>query len=285
MRRLILSTALCMIMSAPMSAPAFSQDYSADTVLATVNGQSITLGHLIALAERLPTQYQDLDNGTLYNGMLDQLIDQAMVAQTVSAGPDTDSKRTKLVLDIERNAVLSNKVLASISTSEISDADLQAAYDARFGSFSPTTEYNASHILVTTKEAAEALIAELSGGAEFAELAKVHSTGPSGPAGGSLGWFGEGAMVPPFEAAVVALEVGAISAPVQTQFGWHVVKLNEKRATTPPSLVEVSEDLQNEIVERRIRDELERMRNEAAIEKLDVNVPASAIREQALLDD
>lgn len=107
-----------------------------------------------------------------------------------------------------------------------------------------------------TQEEAAALVTDLEGGADFAELAKEKSTGPSGPRGGELGWFGAGAMVPPFEEAVVALDVGAISAPVQTQFGWHVIKLNETRIKDAPTLDQVrgelSENVQASAIESRI---------------------------------
>ncbi|MEM8802624.1 MAG: peptidylprolyl isomerase, partial [Pseudomonadota bacterium] len=108
-------------------------------------------------------------------------------------------------------------------------------------------EFNASHILVETEDEAKALITELEGGADFAQLAMDKSTGPSGPRGGELGWFGLGAMVAPFEEAVATMEPGAISAPVQTQFGWHVIKLNETRVKNAPPLEQVQAQLSDEI--------------------------------------
>ena len=134
----------------------------------------------------------------------------------------------------------------------VTDEDLQAAYDAQFANVDPQEEYNASHILVETEEEALAVKEEIDGGAEFAAVAREKSTGPSGPNGGELGWFGTGMMVPDFEAAVIALEVGEGSAPVQTQFGWHVITLNDARKQAVPTLDEVREEL------------LAALRNEAA---------------------
>jgi len=122
-------------------------------------------------------------------------------------------------------------------------------------------EYNAAHILVETQDEATALVEQLSNGADFAELAKEKSTGPSGPNGGDLGWFGTGAMVAPFEEAVVALSVGEVSQPVETQFGWHVILLKQDRIASAPSLDEVRADLsqrlQREAVDSYVADLLE----------------------------
>ena len=280
MRRFALSAALCLC----TALPAMAQDYNAETVLATVNGKTVTLGHLIALVDRLPQQYQELDHGTLYNGMLEQLIDQALLADTVEPDPAKDTLRTRLTLQIERRAYLAGTVLEKLGSEDITEDDLQAAYDAKYSGYVPTKEYDASHILVASEDEAKDLIAALEAGADFAELAMEKSTGPSGPTGGALGWFGAGAMVPEFEAAVVALESGAISAPVQTQFGWHVVKLNDTRESVPPTLEQERAALTASISETRLREGLVKLREAADVTRADVNVPASAIREADLLD-
>ena len=131
------------------------------------------------------------------------------------------------------------------------------AFDTKYANAEAGEEYNASHILVETEEEAIALKEELDGGADFAALAREKSTGPSGPGGGSLGWFGKGMMVPTFEAAVVAMEPGAVSDPVQTQFGWHVIKLNETRKTEAPSLESVREELELQLRQTRVQTAIE----------------------------
>lgn len=237
------------------AAPAFADGHaSADTVVATVNGEDITVGHMIVLKSRLPAQYQQIPAATLYDGILEQLVQQTLLGQSV----DTVSKGTLLSLENEERALRASEAVAALAEDVASDEALQAAYDARFEGAEPSQEYNASHILVPTEEDAAALVEELSGGADFAALAQERSTGPSGPNGGSLGWFGAGAMVPPFEEAVVALEVGEVSDPVQTQFGWHVILLNETRTQDLPTLeqmrAELTEQLQRDAIEARIAD-------------------------------
>ncbi len=138
----------------------------------------------------------------------------------------------------------------------LTDEVLQAAYDEKFADAEPTKEFNASHILVETEDEAKTLVTELEGGADFAELAKEKSTGPSGPNGGELGWFGAGMMVKEFEDVVMGMEVGAVSAPVQTQFGWHVIRLNETRMKDAPPLADVREELADEVQQQIIEETL-----------------------------
>jgi len=223
---------------------AIAQDATtAETVVATVNGTDITLGHMIVLKQRLPEQYRQLAPEILFDGILDQLVQQTLLGQQT----DELQLGTRLTLENEERALRANEEIQRIALAAMTDEALQAAYDETFGAAEPTSEFNASHILVETEEDAQALIVELEGGADFAELAKEKSTGPSGPRGGELGWFGPGAMVAPFEEAVMTMEVGAISAPVQTQFGWHVIKLNESREAAAPTLDQVRGELADQI--------------------------------------
>ncbi len=270
------ATAVCLVLAAPVSA----QD--ADTVLATVGGVEITLGHLIVATENLPAQYQALPDEVLFTGILDQLIQQQALSQSLG---DSLDARAELGLENETRAFRANIVLQGAAEAAVTDEAVQAAYDAAMADAAPTVEYNAAHILVETEEEAAALIAELEGGADFADLAREHSTGPSGPNGGALGWFGLGRMVPEFEAAVVALEVGAVSAPVQTQFGWHVVTLNETRDVPPPSLEDMREELTNALREAAVTEAIEALTADAEVTRAEADIDVSLIRNSALLED
>ncbi len=233
----------------------------ADTVVATVNGTDITLGHMILLKQRLPEQYRQLPGDVLFEGILDQLVQHALLGGVVETLPLS----ARLTLENEERALRANEEVQRVASAAMTVEALQEAYDHAYGSAEPQTEYNASHILVTTEEEAQALAVDLEGGADFATLAKERSTGPSGPAGGELGWFGRGAMVPAFDAAVATLEVGAISDPVQTQFGWHVIKLNETRILDVPTIAEVQGELLDGIQRAAIEGRLEELRASAEI--------------------
>ncbi len=227
-----------MVVSAHLCLPAGAED--AGTVAATVNGTDITVGHMVMLRRSLPAQYQSLPDDVLFEGLLQQLIQDLVLLQSLNGEVP---EPTKLSIENEIRKILAAKAVERAVDGAVTEEAIQAAYDETYADATPQTEYNASHILVETEDEAKALINQLNDGADFAELAVEHSTGPSGPGGGNLGWFGPGAMVPPFEEAVVALEVGAVSEPVKTQFGWHVVTLNETREKPAPTLEETRAQL------------------------------------------
>ena len=229
-------SAACVALFA-LSAPVAAEEHaSADTVVATVNGTDITLAHMIVLKQRLPAQYQSLPGEVLFEGILDQLVQQTLLGESI----EQLSPGSLASLENEERALKASEVIQTISEAVVTEEAVEAAYQETYIDGGSASEFNAAHILVATEEEALAIIEELEGGADFATVAQEKSTGPSGPSGGDLGWFGLGQMVAPFEAAVVAMEPGAISTPVQTQFGWHVIKLNDTRF---PPLEAVRADL------------------------------------------
>ena len=147
---------------------------------------------------------------------------------------------------------------------------MKARYDAEIANFPTETEVSARHILLETEEAAKEVIAELDGGADFAELAKTKSTGPSGPSGGDRGYLGKGRMVPEFEAAAFALEKGAHSAePVKTQFGWHVIKKEDERESQPPSYDQVKDQIRQLVAQEKYLELIKVAREKYTYEILD----------------
>jgi peptidyl-prolyl cis-trans isomerase C len=225
---------------APATAPADAPAVTADTVVATVNGTDITVGHMLVLRARLPQQYQALPPEALYDGILEQLIQQELLR---SQGEEL-SRVGRLMLDNEERTLIAVQAAERIAAEKVTEEAIRTAYDESYAKQEPATEYNAAHILVETEAEAQTIVEELAGGADFAAIATERSKDPgSGQNGGDLGWFGLGMMVPEFEQAVVALEPGAVSAPVQSQFGWHVIRLNETRPVPIPTLEEVREEI------------------------------------------
>ncbi len=248
-----------------LSQPLHAQDETPDlsTVVATVDGTEITLGHMLVAKATLPQQYQQLPDEVLFPGILDQLIQQTALEKSYEGDVP---KRVELSMENERRSLIAGEAIEKILATAVTDEAVQAAYDATYANAEPTKEFNASHILVETEDEAKAIVEELKGGADFAATAREKSTGPSGPGGGSLGWFGAGAMVPEFETAVAAMEAGDISDPVQTQFGWHVIKLNEVRNAEAPALEDVREEL-----EQQVRSEAVTAAVDALVADADVN--------------
>ena len=259
---------------------------TAETVLATVNGQPITLGAIIVMRQGLPQQYQGLPDDVLLQGLVDQAIDQTLLAAEISPDPANDPLAVRLQVENDRRAALAASLVQARMSEPVSQADVQSAYDEAAKEFKPQKEFNASHILVATEDEAKAIEAQLKDGGDFAAIAKEKSTDPgSGAQGGSLGWFGAGQMVPEFQAAVEALTPGQVSEPVKSQFGWHVIRLDEVRDTAFPPLAEVKDQIENQVRQQKLEAEVAALRAKAAIEKPENAVAPAAIRQVDLLQN
>ena len=166
-------------------------------------------------------------------------------------------------LELQRQQLLARTMVNRfVQDNAPTEAELQAEYDANLSSFE-TVEHKAHHILVETQEEANALIEQLDGGSDFAELAREHSLDPAGTNGGDLGWFASSSMVAPFAEAVESMEVGTHSStPVETQFGWHVIHLEDRRTSEPPGLDAVRQELSNVVTERKVQAFIDSLRNE-----------------------
>jgi peptidyl-prolyl cis-trans isomerase C len=216
---------------------------------------------------------------------VDQLVDQTLLAEARSASPETDPMAVRLKLENDRRVALAGQEAEERFGGAVDTAEVTAAYEAAVADFEPQPEFNASHILVDSEAKAKDLDTELEGGADFAELAKANSSDTSAEAGGELGWFGLGRMVPEFETAVQELEVGEVSDPVESQFGWHLIRLNETRQSTAPTLEEMRPQIETELRQQKLQAALQEMRSAATIERPDPELPPAAIRERDLLQE
>ena len=277
---------LVLAASVVLSGPVLAQDApTRDTVLAEVNGTTITLGHLLAAHAALPDQFRVMPAETLFEPLIEQLIEQ-----TVAMGDAEDdlSPRERLVLENERRAFVANAALTRVAEAAVTDETIAEAYKAfvtEFDGREPTPEYNASHIIVETEEEAVALKAELDAGADFAALAREHSFDGAAANGGNLGWFGPGAMIPEFENAVAAMEKGAISGPLQTQFGWHLILLNDTRMSQAPALEEVRDALVQNLQREAAQAELTRLKDAATITRNFEGLDPAILSQTQLLDE
>lgn len=281
-KRANVRSAMALVLAATLAAPAMAEDLTADTVVATVNGTDITLGHMIVLRDSLPGEYQALPDDVLFKGILDQLVQQVALAQSVEGSL---SKKDQLALDNERRGYLSGVALQAVVDQAVTDEALQAAYDARFKDAAPQTEYNAAHILVETEEKAKELKAQIDGGADFAELATANSTDTgSGANGGDLGWFGTGMMVKPFEDAVVAMKPGEVAGPVKTDFGWHLIQLKETRIAEKPTLDQLRPELAAEIEQKALQEHIQALTAKAEVTRPGEGIDPAVLKDQTILD-
>lgn len=251
------------------------------TVLVSVNGEDITVGNVISFQSRLSDQYQSMEDSVLFDGILKQLIQQTILSQKVNIHSD----RIKYALENQTRAFLSTELVGNLSETEVIESEIESLYVKFSTDIERKKEYNASHILVETETEAEDLLLRLKNGADFSELAKTYSTGPSGAQGGNLGWFGQGAMVPTFENAVIKLKIDELSVPVQTQFGWHLIKLNDVRKTPVPTIEEVRKELITEIKKKKIDFEMSKIIDSADVIYSDLEIDPKIIREVSMLND
>ncbi|WP_234416939.1 peptidylprolyl isomerase [Loktanella sp. Alg231-35] len=243
------------LVCATLATTATAQDVTADTVVAKVGDTEITLGEVLIARQNLPQQYAQFPNELLFDGLVDQLIQQQLLSDALEAEPGTIA----YILTNERRSLRAAEVITDIGNSAVTEDDVQAAYDERFANAEEIPEFRASHLLVESEEEAAAAKTRIDEGAAFADVARDVSTGPTGPNGGDLGWFGAGAMVPEFEDQITSLEIGGVSEPFETQFGWHVATLIERRAQPQPTLDQVGREIAAELQEAAITARLEEL--------------------------
>lgn len=195
----------------------------------------------------------------------DELQNIYAVTDLPRADELASSPRVRAQLELNRRALLFQAVFSDyMRNNPATDQEIFNFYEEQIGS-NPAPEFKARHILVETQSEAMGLIEQLQAGADFEELAREKSTGPSGSSGGDLGWFTAEQMVQPFSAAVAQLEDGAFTTePVQTQFGWHVILREDSRASTPPPLDSVKDVIKQQVEQQKFQDYMESVRNNAA---------------------
>ena len=238
-------------------------------IVANVNNEDISLETMIHAMNELPPEIQSQPFMSYYEDLLERVIDIKLFAQEGKKMKLDEEPSVRAAIDFVIEKVLMQAFLSKYVQENIKEENIKASYSNFIADETSREEIKASHILMDTESEAIDVINMLNDGDDFAELAKNKSTGPSGPSGGDLGWFKRGQMVPPFEKAAFSLNKNEISQrPVQTQFGWHVIKIFDKRIPEAPSYESMKskliQDLERKIVSKKIQD----LRNDALIEKL-----------------
>lgn len=243
-----------------------------DPVVARVDGEAITLSELMAAMQELPPQLRQQPPQRLLPALLDQLITQrAVVNAARRAGLDRDEEVRARVRQAE-DRELQQAILTREVAGRVTEAMVREAYDRQIASRPPEDEVRARHILVRTEAEARAAITEIQGGAEFAAVATRLSTDPGSRNGGDLGFFRRGDMIPEFAEAAFALQPGRVSEnPVRTQFGWHVIKVEERRRTEAPPFEEVQDQIRQQLFEREVTATVERLRAAARVERFNLD--------------
>jgi peptidyl-prolyl cis-trans isomerase C len=259
------------LVAAALAAPAPAQEQPTgdDTLIATINGEPYKLDLFrLFYAQRL--QQAGVENSPEFQEQaFNEFMNLVVSAQEGEKRKLSDRPDVQSALELERMMVLSTAALQAIGAdTEVTDDELKQAYE-QFKEQAKRTEYKARHILVDNKEKAEEIAKQVTKkkGKNFEELAKDNSTGPTAEKGGDLGWFDARQMVKPFADAVAKLEPGEwTEEPVQTQFGWHVILLEETRDAEPPSFEDAKPGLEAALKRQRVAEKLAEMRNGAKVE-------------------
>jgi peptidyl-prolyl cis-trans isomerase C len=264
----------CLAVALLAGAPLRAQD--ANPVLAKVNGSEIRQSDVTLAEEELGPSLAQMDPATKKENVLSFLIDMKIVSKEAEDKKIADRDDFKTRLAFARSRLLMDNLLAVEGKAATTDENMKKVYEEAAKQISGEQEVHARHILVETEDQAKKIEADLKKGADFAELAKKESKDPGASDGGDLGFFTKDQMVPEFSAAAFALEPGKISDPVKTQFGWHIIKVEEKRTRKAPDFEQVKPQIETYVVRKAQADYVAKLRTAAKVERLDKPEDAAA---------
>ncbi|MBO21864.1 MAG: peptidylprolyl isomerase [Rhodospirillaceae bacterium] len=260
------------VAAALVSAERADGDTPVDPVVAVVNGSEIRQSDVAMAFEHLPDQFRQVPIGTLFTQIVQQLIDGQLLVEAgdkVNLREDPDVRAQ--IEDFTRVAVQQAYINRMISDG-LKEEDLRKTYDETIANTEGPIEVHAQHILLDSEEDGYDVIEALENGKDFGDMARERSNGPSAPRGGDLGYFTRSAMVQPFSSAAFAIEPGLIGAdPVQTEFGWHVIKVLDKRRQPAPTFQESRPTLEQQLTRELIATHMARLRDKAEIKMFNLD--------------
>ena len=267
--------------AAAPAAPAAAAPVAPETVVATIGDQTITEADITFATEDLRQELQRVRPEERRAFLINVLIDMKVMAKAAKAAGMADTDTFKRHLQYLEERELRQDYFSDKVATMVTEESLKAAYDQYVKDFKPVEEVHARHILVATEDEAKAVKAELDAGKPFEVLAMEKTTDPSGKQnGGDLGFFSKDMMVPEFADVAFTLEPGKISDPVQTQFGWHIIKVEEKRMSSPPPIQQVQQQLAQDLMFKAFNDIVGPLKKDAKLDIPDAAL-AAAVKKQA----
>lgn len=244
----------------------------ADPVIGSVDGKLIYLSDLTRVTNTLPEQMRNLPFDSTMPILLDRIIDHEALTMTARrAGLDKDPEIQR-EMRAAADQVLERAWLAKVTPSQVTEAAIQARYNRQYANRPATDEVHARHILVGTEGEAKAVLEELKGGADFASVARVVSKDPDGKQGGDLGFFRRDQVWPGFADVAFSLQPGQVGpVPIHNEFGWHIVKVEERRLVAPPTLSEVRDKIREELTTEAVRQAIADARSQLIIHKFNLD--------------
>ena len=249
---------------------AVAQNQISEGTVATVDGIAITYNDVSLVEDELMAVYGQLPEEQRFQTLVGYMVNRILASEAAKkAGLENDADVAKIKAFMERKA-LQDVYIAKMLMERVREEDVTAYYDKEIKNGPVEEEVRARHILLDNREAADAVVADLENGTDFAALAKERSKGPSGPSGGDLGYFSKQSMVPAFSDAAFKLAAGETSPPVQTQFGWHVIRVEDRRNLPVPPLDQVRDQIYQLLISEAQRDIYDEMRAKASVDLVDM---------------
>ncbi len=255
-----------------LAGPLAAQQPGADPVVARVDGNEIRLSDVQEAIQGLPPEYRNMPPQTIFPALLDQLVDRKAVAVLArKEGLDKEPAVQRQMARAQEEALQSALFHRDIGPL-VTDQAVRTRYDRDFAGKPGETEVHARHILVANEADATAIIAELKKGGDFAAIAKSRSTDPGAAQGGDLGWFKKADMLPEFSDTAFALKPGEVAdKPVHTRYGWHVIKLEDRRTAAPAAFEQLRDELRNQMIQENVQKLLATAHAAVKVEKFNID--------------
>lgn len=282
-RRVFVTLTVGALATLTVCATAAAAEKSADktTIVAKVNGQAITEADMELATVELVNDLANLPPVVKRRAVAEYLIDNLLFAEAAEAADLGKTPEFEEQMRYLRRRLLRQQYFEKNLKEKVDEAEAKKIYNAHVAQMKPQDEFAARHILVDSQEKAKELRAKIKGGADFAEVAKENSTDPgSKDKGGLLGYFTKGQMVPEFEAAVVKMRKGDLSEPVKTNFGWHIIKLEDRRRKPPPTFDSVKDTILNSLAIAEAQKQATALRKEAKVEYIDADIKEQIAAEE-----
>ena len=259
----------------------YSQEaLSADTPFIEVNGKIIKFGSAIIAFSKIQQRNVNFDESTIFSQIVQQLVNEELLSQKI----DKENKLTLLALEHEKRSAKAAQMVSKILKNFPNDELVNSSYKNLINELKGSLEYNASHILVKEEDKAKTIRKDIDNGKNFEALAKEYSIGPTGKNGGNLNWFDLASMVPEFSTALMVLSEGDVSQPVQTKFGWHLIKLNETREKKIPEFKKIEAQLRQNLRQKKINDYLKSLTENSEINFVGESINPNEITNIQLLE-
>jgi peptidyl-prolyl cis-trans isomerase C len=273
-------TACALVASISLAGAVQAQEATEDQVVARINGYEIRASEIALAAEDLLPQLGNIPAQARYPFVVQYLIERHLLAQAASQVGVAELEDFQRRLRFYEAKALRDSYFFQVLQPTITEEEARAAYEREAAAIGDEEQIHARHILVDDEATALALIEQLNGGASFEDLAREHSTDPGASDGGDLGYFTRTEMVEGFSDAAFALQAGEISAPVQTQFGWHVIKVEDRRVPVAQPFEDIKDGLIQLLARQRVQEVVEELQSQSTIEILDPDLAALVTTEE-----